>query len=163
MKDNLKQIPNSDDHQCFGCSPVNPSGLQMTFSTDETSVFSRIIVPEHLCGWSNLVHGGVLSTILDEIMGWAALYLLRRIILTKSMSVEFLKPVHMGGVLEAESKVLEIEGKHSVIMEGIILNAEGEVCTKSRGQFAVFTSAVAKRLRIADEQQLKWFDRIHAR
>ncbi len=134
----------------------------MKFYTDESSVFSTVTIPDHLCGWSNLIHGGVLSTILDEIMGWAALYLLKRIILTKSMTVEFLKPVHMGGVLEAESKVLEIDGKHSVMMEGVILDVEGEVCAKSRGQYAVFTSAVAKRLRIADDQQLKWFDRIHA-
>jgi uncharacterized protein (TIGR00369 family) len=160
MKDNRKQIPNNDDHMCFGCSPVNPSGLQMKFFTDETTVFSRITIPEHLCGWSNLVHGGVLSTILDEIMGWAAIYLLKRFILTKSITVEFLKPVYMGGVLEAESKLLEVEGKHQATMEGVIFDAEGDVCARATADFAVFKPAVAKRLGIADERQLEWFSSI---
>ena len=132
----------------------------MKFYTDESSVFSTVTIPDHLCGWSNLIHGGVLSTILDEIMGWAAIYLLKRFILTKSITVEFLKPVRVGSVLDAQSRVLEINGKHSAIMEGIILDAEGDVCAKARADFAIFTPAVAKRLGIADEPQLKWFSSI---
>ena len=162
MKDNLKEIPNTDGHCCFGCSPANPSGLQMKFLTDDTTVFSRVVVPEHLSGWANLVHGGVLSTILDEIMGWAAIYLLKRITLTKSISVEFLKPVSIGTVLDVESKVREVEGKHSVTMEGAIFDAEGEVCARSQGTFALFSGAVAKRLGVANEEQLQFFQRIGA-
>ena len=63
----FKELPNADTHNCFGCSPINAHGLQMKFYTDEESVFTWLSVPEHLCGWNNLVHGGVLSTILDEI------------------------------------------------------------------------------------------------
>ena len=65
MNEEYIQLPNRRDHNCFGCSPVNASGLQMTFYANETAVFSKVTVPEHLCGWNNLVHGGVLSTILD--------------------------------------------------------------------------------------------------
>ena len=68
-----KRLPNNETHNCFGCSPVNPSGLQMNFFADDSSVYSEVTVPKHLCGWNNLIHGGVLSTILDEIMSWAAI------------------------------------------------------------------------------------------
>ena len=68
MKDleGYKRLPNTETHNCFGCSPINPSGLQMKFFTDDKTVFARVTVPDHLCGWNNVIHGGVLTTMLDE-------------------------------------------------------------------------------------------------
>ena len=67
-----RTLPNMENHGCFGCGSMNPSGLRMKFFTDETSIVSWVNVPQHLCGWSNLVHGGVISTLLDEIVGRSA-------------------------------------------------------------------------------------------
>lgn len=160
IKNGFKQLPNSTRHNCFACSPMNRSGLQMQFFTNESAVFSRVIVPAHLCGWNNLAHGGVVSTILDEVMSWAALYLLKRITLTQSMIVEFIKPVHIHTELEAEGKVIELRGKRDAMLEGLIYNSDGNVCARSTGNFKVFSPAVAKRLKIADEQSLEWFESI---
>ena len=154
------QLPNNREHSCFGCSPLNPSGLQMTFYTNETAVYSKVTVPEHLCGWNNLVHGGVLSTILDEIMSWATIYLLKQVPMTKSISVDFLKPVYVGNPLKAEGTVLDKKGKHEALMEGRIYNKDDVCCAKATGTFAVFSPAVAKRLHITDSESLKWFGRI---
>jgi len=152
-----QHLPNSSDHYCFGCSPVNPSGLQMNFFADRDTVFSHVTIPEHLCGWSNIAHGGVLTTILDEIMSWAALHFIKRITMTKSMNIEFIKPVYIRNPLKAEGKVLEIAGKHDVVMEGILYNDNGAVCAKSSANFAVFSPKVARRLGIADDNSLKFF------
>ena len=152
-----QHLPNSSDHYCFGCSPVNPSGLQMNFFADRDMVFSNVTIPEHLCGWSNIAHGGVLTTILDEIMSWAALHFIKRITMTKSMNIEFIKPVYIRNPLKAEGKVLEITGKHDVAMEGILYNDKGVVCAKSTANFAVFSPKVAKRFGIADDNSLKFF------
>jgi uncharacterized protein (TIGR00369 family) len=153
-------LPNRGDHNCFGCSPVNTSGLQMTFFTNEKAVYSKVTVPKHLCGWNNLVHGGVLSTILDEIMSWSAIYLLKRVAMTKSMSVDFLKPVYVGNLLKAEGTVLDKKGKHEALMEGRIYNEDDVCCASATAKFAVFSPAVAKRLSITDDKSLKWFERI---
>jgi uncharacterized protein (TIGR00369 family) len=158
--DPYMQLPNNREHSCFGCSPLNPSGLQMTFYTNETAVYSKLTVPEHLCGWNNLVHGGVLSTILDEIMSWATIYLLKQVPMTKSISVDFLKPVYVGNPLKAEGTVLDKKGKHEALMEGRIYNKDDVCCAKATGTFAVFSPAVAKRLRITDSKSLKWFEQI---
>ena len=93
IKEDFRQLASSASHNCFACSPVNEAGLQMKFFTNKKTVFSRVTIPSHLCGWNNVAHGGVVSTILDEIMSWAAMYLLKRIVLTESMTVEFIKPV----------------------------------------------------------------------
>ncbi len=152
-----QQLPNSSDHYCFGCSPVNPSGLQMNFFADQDTVFSNVTIPEHLCGWSNIAHGGVLTTILDEIMSWTALHFLKRITMTKSMNIEFIKPVYIRNPLKAEGKVLEITGKHDAVMEGILYNDKGVACAKSTANFAIFSPKVAKRFGIADDTSLKFF------
>ena len=132
----------------------------MNFYTNDSSVYSQVTVPEHLCGWNQLVHGGVLSTILDEVMSWSAIYLLKRITLTKSMAVDFIKPVYIKSSLKAEGKVLEIAGKHEAVMEGIIYNDEEMICARSTAKLAVFSPAVAKRLGIANEEHLNWFEKI---
>ena len=155
-----QHLPNSSDHYCFGCSPVNPSGLQMNFFADRETVFSNLTIPEHLCGWSNIAHGGVLTTILDEIMSWAALHFIKRITMTKSINIEFIKPVYIRNPLKAEGKVLEISGKHDVVMEGILYNEKGVACAKSTANFAIFSPKVAKRLGIADDDSLKFFSNV---
>ena len=160
MEKDRKYLPNSSNHNCFGCSPVNPSGLQMKFYTNGSSVYSQVKVPEHLCGWNQLVHGGVLTTILDEIMSWATIYLLKQITLTKSMTIEFIKPVYVNNNLKAEGRVLEKTAKHDALVEGILYNSEGTICARSSAKFAVFSPAVAKRLGIANEEHLNWFEKI---
>jgi uncharacterized protein (TIGR00369 family) len=159
---NRRELPNSRNHNCFGCSPTNPAGLQMTFFTDGEALYSRVRVPEHLCGWSNIVHGGVLTTILDEIMSWSAIHLLKRIALTQSMSVEFIKPVRVAGVLDAEGRVRETPAKNDAVTEGVIYDSTGAPCARARANFKVFSPAVARRLRIADEASIAWFEGIFA-
>ena len=74
-----KRVPKGDDHKCFGCSPANPHGLQMEFyHADDAVLHSWLVVPDHLRGWNDLVHGGVISTILDEIMSWTAISMLKK-------------------------------------------------------------------------------------
>ena len=160
MDEDYIQLPNRGDHNCFGCSPMNTSGLRMTFYTDKSAVYSKLTVPDHLCGWNNLVHGGVLTTIMDEIMSWATIYLLKRVPMTKSISVEFLKPVYVGNSLKVEGTVLDKKGKHEALMEGRIYNKDDACCARAAGTFAVFSPAVAKRLSITDRESLKWFEEI---
>jgi uncharacterized protein (TIGR00369 family) len=132
----------------------------MQFFTDGTAVYSQLQVPEHLCGWSNIVHGGVLTTILDEIMSWSAIHLLKRIALTRSMTVEFIKPVQVGSALRAEARVRAADGKNDAVTEGVIYDPRGDACARATANFKVFSPAVARRLRIADEASIQWFEGI---
>jgi uncharacterized protein (TIGR00369 family) len=155
-----RELPNSTDHYCFGCSPVNPAGLRMKFFANQDTVFSSVTIPDHLCGWSNIAHGGVITTILDEIMSWAALHFLKRITMTKSMNIEFIKPVYIRNPLKAEGRVQTVNGKHDAVMEGILYNDNGDACAKSTANFAIFSPKVAKRFGIADETSLKFFENV---
>lgn len=153
-----RRLERMSTHNCFGCGPANPSGLQMKFYTDETSLFSRLTVPDHLCGWDRMVHGGVISTVLDEIMSWSAITLLKRIILTKSMAVDFLKPVFVGTELCVEGKLLSHNSEREALMAGFLYDHNGELCARSQGTFALFTPAAALRMRIMSEADVRGFE-----
>jgi acyl-coenzyme A thioesterase PaaI-like protein len=152
-----KPLPTSADHNCFACSPVNEAGLQMVFFQHADTVYSRVTIPAHLGGWNAVTHGGVVSTILDETMSWAAMVLLRRLSFTQKMTVEFKRTVAVGTTMEAEGRIREVRNNREAVVEGILTDPTGNVCAVSEGTFRIFSPAVAKRLKIADDKMLAWF------
>lgn len=154
----LKELENSGNHGCFGCSPQNPHGLRMKFYSGDGALFSWLSVPGHLCGWENLVHGGVLATIMDETMGWTAIHFLKKFGLTNSMTVEYLKPVRIGERIRVEGRVLQVSGKREATVEGLLYKDENVLCVKSVGTFRLFTAGAIARLGVIGEESIKKFD-----
>jgi len=155
-KENLKEVVSRDAH-CFGCSQKNPHGLKMKFYADDAALYSWLSVPDHLCGWDGIVHGGVLSTMLDEIMGWSAIYQLRRIVMTKTMTVDFFKPVYIDDELRVEGRVIEQTSEREAILEGKIYKGEDVLCAQTRGTFAIFTAKALTRMKIMPPEVLQGF------
>lgn len=155
-KDSLKEIISRDAH-CFGCSQKNPHGLKMRFYADDATLYSWPKVPDHLCGWDGIVHGGVLSTMLDEIMSWSSIYNLHRVVMTKTMTVDFFKPVYTADNLRVEGRVVEQISAREVIVEGKIYKDDDVLCAQSRGTFAVFTAKAVKRMKIMPPEVLEGF------
>jgi len=156
-KEDLTEVVSRDRH-CFGCSQQNPYGLQMRFFTDDTALYSWLDVPAHLCGWNGIVHGGVLSTILDEIMCWAGIHQMRKVLMTRNMKVEYLKPVYIGEKLRAEARIIEKVSAREAIVEGLLYREEDDaLCSRSRGSFAIFSAAALERLQIVPPEALECF------
>lgn len=154
-KQTYTRLPVSEDHTCFACGPANPHGLHMTFQSDGEMVFSRLMVPTHLQGWNDMVHGGVISTILDEVMSWTAMYLIKSVIVTRSMSIDFFKPVRVGQQLTAEARITEIRSRTEALLQGDLYNHERVLCASARGSFALLKPKVAEKLGIADAGQIR--------
>ena len=148
----LKELPNTDTHNCFACSPVNASGLQMKFFTDDKRVFSKVTIPRHMGGWNRIAHGGIVATILDETMGWAGIYLLEQLTLTKTMTIDFAKAVLVGEELRSEAWVQERVGKREAIIKAAIYNANNEICAESKSIFTMLTLALARRIHLTDAE-----------
>ena len=157
MKTTLRLLSETGYKDCFGCGSKNPHGLQMKFLTDDEAVYSHVAVPSHLTGWNDLVHGGILSTMLDEIMAWAAIYLLKKVVVTKSMQIEFIKPVFAADELTVTGRVLEQQNDREALMEGVVHRTTGELCTRSTAIFTLFAPAVAKRLGIMSDADITAF------
>ncbi len=60
--------------KCFACGQQNPIGLKLKFSWDGKVVKAEFTPGELHQGWAGLVHGGIMTCLLDEAMSYAALY-----------------------------------------------------------------------------------------
>ncbi len=58
----------ADDRYCLCCGEKNPVGFQMKFRYEGERLLSEAVIPKVYQGFSNVVHGGILGTLLDELM-----------------------------------------------------------------------------------------------
>ena len=156
----LKPIPNWEEHTCFACGPANTHGLQMKFFTDDRRLYSFLEVPATMIGWDRIVHGGVLSTILDEIMAWAAIYLFKQLGVTRSITVDFVKPVRSGEKITAVAGLQERISDTEVSMSADIYDAGKAVCARATGRFKMISPKAAVRLGIVGKDYIKAFSPI---
>ena len=141
----FRPVPVQPDHPCFACGHANPIGLKMEFETDGQRLRAQLAVPERMCGWRGVAHGGIVSTVLDEVMGNAAVVLLERLVLTRAMRVSYKKPVRIGVPITAEAWVRERIDDRRATMGASIIDAEG-LCAEASGDFALFTVQAATKL-----------------
>jgi uncharacterized protein (TIGR00369 family) len=149
-----KQLPNLDK-DCFGCGSENHSGLHMTFESNGEKIRSKITVPPQFRGWSKLVHGGVISTILDETMSWSAIFLSKKFILTKQMTVQFHRPIYVGSSLCCIGYIKEKTAERKAIVKGELFDDQGKLCASSEGEFVLYTKKQFARLKIMPEEELQ--------
>ena len=58
-----------DDKWCFACGPENPHGLQIAdFEFDGETYIARWQPSKFYQGWAGMLHGGIVATLLDEVM-----------------------------------------------------------------------------------------------
>jgi uncharacterized protein (TIGR00369 family) len=86
-----------DNQCCFVCGKKNPSGLGIDFEiNEEERTLHATYTPAHAFqGFEGIVHGGILSTLLDEAMGKLA-FSLGHQVMTAEMTVKFKAPAKTG-------------------------------------------------------------------
>jgi acyl-coenzyme A thioesterase PaaI-like protein len=149
-------LKNGRFHNCFGCSPGNDSGMRMAFHIDEKrdSVMSWYSVPHHLCGWGEMVHGGIVSTMLDEAMGWACISILGRLPLSKSIEVAFFGPLWVGKEIRVKGQVQVINSDREAVMQGFIYDDREELCAESSSVVSLLTLEAIRKMGVMDEKIL---------
>jgi len=59
------------DHHCFACGVTNPIGMGLKIELGDRRASATWEPGPDFVGWSDRVHGGLLATVLDEVMAWA--------------------------------------------------------------------------------------------
>lgn len=154
------ELPNFDHNECFGCGEANNNGLKMKFFAEDDKVFSKITIPAFLMGWNGIAHGGIVSTLLDEIMGWSAIFFTHKLILTKNMTITYHKPVMVGDPLRVEGHLYERLSDREAVMKGAVYNSKGDLCTTSEGNFALLDPAFVKKMKIMADKDIDEFTEI---
>ena len=122
-------------HSCFVCGESNPIGLKLRFETDGKCVRTRFVPkPEHV-GFQQVVHGGILSTLLDEIMVWACAVQTKRFGFCAELSVRFLKPAEPGKAIDATAELTANRKDRIFEAKGELKNAAGEVLATATGKY----------------------------
>ena len=96
----MQAVSLGDDRWCFACGENNPHGLKLQFTLDEQKVLhtSFTFRKEHQ-GYTDIVHGGFLGLILDEIMLNLAWQLGIRAV-TAGLDLRFKKVVRVGETVD---------------------------------------------------------------
>lgn len=106
----MNRLDITDDAMCFACGKKNPHGLKLEFSDDGDRVTTSIAFDKRYQGYSNVVHGGLVSTVLDETMV-TLINRMGRLAVTGELRVRFLKPVPVGEPISFSAALEERRGR----------------------------------------------------
>lgn len=122
-----------DDGYCFVCGKKNPAGLKLDFSFDGKVLSTEFVPKKEHQGYYNIVHGGIVSTLLDEVMVKLAIELGMPAV-TARMDIRLRKALGVGEkiIVQAEmlkdsKKVLEVYAKAVKEDSTLVADATGKL------------------------------------
>lgn len=143
-------LPNSD--WCFVCGEENEAGLRTRFYVEDGFVKARLRPQAHHCGYKGVIHGGIVASILDETMGWAANHAIQRMCVTGEMTVRYIENAPDDRDLICITGV-EKANKRIVYTFGELVDDEGNK----------YASATAKFTPLTDEKTVEIDDMLNYR
>lgn len=127
-------MPDEDAHYCFACGADNPIGLKLRFSYGDGTAQARFTAQAVHQGYPGLMHGGLVSTLLDEAMAHAVAHTLG-----PAVTGELRVRMRSGGVPTEQPIALcgRIVGQRGrmVLTEATIHSAEGALLAEAEGKF----------------------------
>ena len=115
----MKPLPHT--HSCFVCGEANPFGLKLRFETDGRIVQTRFVPRAEHIGFKGVVHGGLIATVLDEIMVWACAVPTRKFAYCAELTVRYLQPL-------APAEEVVVTGELVVNRKVRVYDAKAAVC-----------------------------------
>ncbi len=128
----MKKQPNSQ--MCFGCGMENPFGLKLFFyQTDDGRVVTRFTPRDEYQGYPGVLHGGIVSTVLDEVLGRVCIAEGRWMV-TARMEVRYRRPIPLGQPLTVVGEQVESRGRR-MVAHGEIRLPDGSVAAEATATF----------------------------
>ncbi len=121
------------DHNCFACGGENPIGMHLHIELGEGTASTTWVVGDDYVGWSDKAHGGIIATLLDEVMAWAPSSFDSWAV-TAEMTVRYRSPASPGEELTAEGRVVE-RRRRIYEVHGEVRGAGGRLVAEGRGRY----------------------------
>ncbi|RLC28205.1 MAG: PaaI family thioesterase [Deltaproteobacteria bacterium] len=131
------EIEKLEGHHCFACGTENPIGLDLRFYRVGDAVCSDITLGKNHEGWENVAHGGIVSTLVDEVMSWAIFYFKKRLLVTRKMTVKYVRPVLIGVPLTVKGTMLDDSRPPRITAKGEVRDDEGRLLVRSSAEFVM--------------------------
>ena len=133
-------------YNCFGCAPNNPFGLHMVFYEEGDYIVSTWQPGQNYQGWVDTMHGGVLSTLIDETCGWVVTRKMQTSGFTTSLSVKFRKAVSTNEPrLTIRANIVK-QMRNLLFIHAEISNAQGELCVEGEATYFLMNEEKAKEM-----------------
>lgn len=121
-------------------------GLNMRFETDGQGVQARFTPrPEHI-GFRDTVHGGLIATLLDEMMVWACAVQTRRFAFCAELNVRFLNPLRPGENVNASAELVVNRRDRLFEAKAEVRNADGLTLASATGKYLPIKEADASQM-----------------
>lgn len=145
MKRKIKNPYPPEGYKCFACSPSNPIGLKLLFEEDDQYVYARWTPNENFQGYNNVIHGGIIATLLDEVGAWYISVKMGTAGVTKSLNIEYIKPLYLSrGEVLLRSKIVKSD-KRLVSLESELFDSTDTLCAKSDSVFFIYPEEIARQ------------------
>jgi uncharacterized protein (TIGR00369 family) len=140
----LSELGIDFDHWCFACGRANPIGLHLDYDLTRGRAETRFVPRREHTGYDGLVHGGIVTALLDETMGWAIFH--QGIWgMTARITVTFRQPVAPGAELVIAGTVTK-ETRRAVETHGEVRDATGVLLAEADATFLVMPEERRKEL-----------------
>ena len=135
-----------EPHRCFACGELNEQGLQLTIHTSPAGSWTETSLEPRFQGWEAVAHGGIVCTLLDEVMAWAVIGRGTWGV-TARLNVTFRRPIPVGSAIRAEGWVVD-ENRRAHRAEGRLIDvATREVLATGESTFVAVPPTEVDRLK----------------
>jgi uncharacterized protein (TIGR00369 family) len=133
MKKSRERVMEYDnDQMCFVCGKRNGDGLQLDFElVGEGGIRTEFTPPKRFQGWKDIVHGGIIATILDEVMVNAA-YLRKIVAVSAKLEIKLRRPAAVGERLIFHGRIVR-QGAKTLNVKAWAEQENGDVVAEATG------------------------------
>ena len=135
-----------EPHNCFACGTLNTGGLHLDLHVDGERCWTDLEIPERFQGWDEIAHGGIVATILDEVMAWS-LVDADNWGLTARLSIAFKRPVPLGRPIHAEGWITESRRRVITTAGRMVAGGSGEVLATAEALYVAATDDRKRELK----------------
>jgi len=121
------------DHHCFACGEQNPAGLKLKFTQEGEKISTIFCPPKIYEGYPGVLHGGIISTVFDEVMS-QCLWVLGEPAFTARLEIRFRRNIPVLKSAKFEAQIVRRKGL-LVDLEAKAFLEDGQLAAEAKGRF----------------------------
>ena len=131
-------------NRCFACSPDHPTGLHLAFHVEGDEVVTLFTPAQSHEGAPGVMHGGLVTTVADEVACWALIALRGKFGFTGTMTSRFPRPARIGQELQGRARISRESSR--IMNVDVRLVQDGADCFTSTMSFIILNQDGAEKM-----------------
>lgn len=119
--------------KCFACGADNKIGLKLKFTYNNEVAESIFSLNSDYCGYPNIIHGGIVATILDEAMAKVIINTGIEAV-THDMNVIYKKSLHPNTKYKVIAEILEVK-RRIIKSKSTISDMDGKLIASAEARY----------------------------